>query len=91
MTLQFSQIRLTELRTFMGHLGAGGVGTGSGRGVYQPDSFSRVAKYGITTLVTTDEGLKKYLDNVIQQLKGNGGAAISIVFHASERSRPTYE
>ncbi|CAM9950469.1 unnamed protein product, partial [Laminaria digitata] len=39
------------------------------RGVYHPDSFARVAKYGITTLVTTDEGLTKYLDNVIQQLK----------------------
>eukprot|EP00904_Undaria_pinnatifida_P006080 jgi/Undpi1/2601/HiC_scaffold_13.g05980.m1 len=40
------------------------------RGVYHPDSFEREAKYGVTTLVTTDEGLKKYLGNVIQQLKG---------------------
>ncbi|CAM9539707.1 unnamed protein product [Pylaiella littoralis] len=40
------------------------------RGVYHPDSFARVAKYGITTLVTTDEALKRYLDNVIKQLKG---------------------
>lgn len=40
------------------------------RGVYHPESFGRVAKYGITTLVTTDEGLKVYLDNVITQLKG---------------------
>lgn len=40
------------------------------RGVYHPDGFAREAKYGITTLVTTDEALKKYLDNVIKQLKG---------------------
>lgn len=40
------------------------------RGVYHPDGFAREAKYGITTLVTTDEGLKKYLENVIKQLKG---------------------
>ncbi|CAM9425672.1 unnamed protein product [Ectocarpus sp. 13 AM-2016] len=39
------------------------------RGVYHPDGFAREAKYGITTLVTTDEALKKYLDNVIKQLK----------------------
>ncbi|CAM9838658.1 unnamed protein product, partial [Hapterophycus canaliculatus] len=39
------------------------------RGVYHPDGFMREAKYGITTLVTTDESLKRYLDDVIQQLK----------------------
>eukprot|EP00903_Cladosiphon_okamuranus_P013612 g12677.t1 len=39
------------------------------RGVYHPDGFVRVAKYGITTLVTNDDGLRNYLDNVIKQLK----------------------
>lgn len=43
------------------------------RGVYHPDGFAREAKYGITTLVTNDEALKKYLDNVIKQLKGTLG------------------
>ena len=55
------------------------------RGVYHPDSFAREAKYGITTLVTTDEGLKKYLDNVIQQLKGKGTAVALVLFHTSGR------
>lgn len=45
------------------------------RGVYHPDTFAREAKYGITTLVTTDEGLKKYLENVIQQLRGEKDSA----------------
>lgn len=40
------------------------------RGVYHPDGFVREFKYGITTLVTSDEGLKRYLDNIIKQLKG---------------------
>lgn len=40
------------------------------RGVYHPDGFIREAKYGITTLVTNDDGLKSYLENFIKQLKG---------------------
>ncbi|EFA83107.1 DNA-binding HORMA domain-containing protein [Heterostelium album PN500] len=38
------------------------------RGVYPPETFSRVAKYGLSILVTTDQGLKDYLDNVLKQL-----------------------
>lgn len=49
------------------------------RGVYHPDGFIREAKYGITTLVTNDDGLKNYLENVIKQLKGTLGGGDPIV------------
>eukprot|EP00742_Colponemidia_sp_Colp-10_P010101 GILJ01011067.1.p1 GENE.GILJ01011067.1~~GILJ01011067.1.p1 ORF type:complete len:224 (+),score=47.22 GILJ01011067.1:52-672(+) len=38
------------------------------RGIYPPDSFKSVQKYGLMMLVSTDEGLKKYLANVLSQL-----------------------
>ncbi|EGG21769.1 DNA-binding HORMA domain-containing protein [Cavenderia fasciculata] len=37
-------------------------------GIYPPESFTRVAKYGLSILVTADKGLKEYLDNVLKQL-----------------------
>eukprot|EP01132_Coremiostelium_polycephalum_P002185 gene2185-2688_t len=37
-------------------------------GLYPPESFSRVAKYGLPILVTSDQGLKDYLENVLKQL-----------------------
>lgn len=40
------------------------------RGIYPPESFTRVEKYGLGMLVTKEEGLKNYLNNVIKQLKG---------------------
>ncbi|XP_043552587.1 mitotic spindle assembly checkpoint protein MAD2A isoform X1 [Chiloscyllium plagiosum] len=39
------------------------------RGIYPPESFSRVQKYGLTMLVTTDPILNNYLKNVVGQLK----------------------
>ncbi|XP_069782714.1 mitotic spindle assembly checkpoint protein MAD2A [Narcine bancroftii] len=39
------------------------------RGIYPPESFTRVQKYGLTMLVTTDPVLKNYLKNVVGQLK----------------------
>jgi len=39
------------------------------RGIYPPETFSRVEKYGLTVLVSTDEMLKNYLDAVTIQLK----------------------
>lgn len=39
------------------------------RGIYAPDTFSREAKYGLTVLKTTDEGLLSYLQNVMDQLQ----------------------
>jgi len=38
------------------------------RGIYPPESFSKVTKYGLPMMITTDEGLKKYLSQVLSQL-----------------------
>jgi len=40
------------------------------RGIYPPETFKRVAKYGLGMMVTTDEGLQKYLKQVLGQLEG---------------------
>lgn len=40
------------------------------RGIYPPESFTRVQKYGLTLLVTSDDKLKDYLNPVIAQIKG---------------------
>ena len=40
------------------------------RGLYPSETFTRVQKYGLTLLVTTDPELIKYLNNVVDQLKG---------------------
>lgn len=34
------------------------------RGIYQPETFKRESKYGLTVLTTTDEGLLHYLKQV---------------------------
>ncbi|XP_074253056.1 mitotic spindle assembly checkpoint protein MAD2A isoform X1 [Saimiri boliviensis] len=39
------------------------------RGIYPSETFTRVQKYGLTLLVTTDLELIKYLNNVVEQLK----------------------
>jgi len=39
------------------------------RGIYPAEQFSRVNKYGLTILVTTDDELNKYLHSVLGQLK----------------------
>ena len=38
------------------------------RGIYPPETFASVAKYGLSVLVTSDEGLKSYLVQVLRQL-----------------------
>jgi mitotic spindle assembly checkpoint protein MAD2 len=38
------------------------------RGIYPPETFRRVNKYGLTMLVTTDDALNAYLENVLKQL-----------------------
>ena len=40
------------------------------RGIYQPETFTRERKYDLTLLVTTDETLKQYMSEVINQVKG---------------------
>lgn len=39
------------------------------RGVYPPEMFTTVQKYGLTILVTSDKSLQKYLDTILAQLK----------------------
>lgn len=39
------------------------------RGIYPPENFKRHTKYGMTTLVTTDEDVEKYLTSVLNQMK----------------------
>ena len=38
------------------------------RGIYPPESFTRVQKYGLPMQVTADEGLSTYLNQVLSQL-----------------------
>lgn len=39
------------------------------RGIYPPENFKREGKYGLTLLVTDDEKLQEYIDNVLKQVK----------------------
>ena len=41
------------------------------RGIYPPETFTRIQKYGLQMLVTTDDGLKSYLTQVLSQLSGD--------------------
>ncbi|GIQ83430.1 hypothetical protein KIPB_004748 [Kipferlia bialata] len=38
------------------------------RGVYQPDAFERVPKYGVPMQIAKDPGLMKYLGTVLQNV-----------------------
>ncbi|CAH2300668.1 mitotic spindle assembly checkpoint MAD2A, partial [Pelobates cultripes] len=39
------------------------------RGIYPAETFTRLQKYGLTLLVSTDPDLKDYLNKVVEQLK----------------------
>ena len=39
------------------------------RGIYQPETFRRESKYGLTVLTTTDQGLLEYLEKVMNQME----------------------
>lgn len=41
------------------------------RGVYPEESFKKVKKYGLTMLLTEDEGVKTFVSNLTAQLAGN--------------------
>lgn len=38
------------------------------RGIYPPEMFKRVSKYGLAMMVTNDEGLGGYISNIMKQL-----------------------
>lgn len=40
------------------------------RGIYPPESFRKVTNYNLSLMVTTEEKLIGYLDNVLKQLEG---------------------
>lgn len=40
------------------------------RGIYAPESFKRVNNYGLSMMVTTDEALVAYMENILRQLEG---------------------
>ncbi len=40
------------------------------RGIYPPETFVQVSKYGLSILVTKDDALKTYINNVLNQTKG---------------------
>lgn len=40
------------------------------RGIYPPEEFERVTKYGAPLMITTDKGLKEYIKNVLGQISG---------------------
>ena len=40
------------------------------RGIYPPECFRKVSKYGLAMMMTSDEGLDAYLQNVLKQLAG---------------------
>ncbi len=41
------------------------------RGIYPPETFNRLSKYGLTMLVTEDEKLKTYLSSVLERITGS--------------------
>jgi mitotic spindle assembly checkpoint protein MAD2 len=43
--------------------------TKSRAGIYQPETFKRESKYGLTVLTSTDVGLIKYLQQVVTQVE----------------------
>jgi hypothetical protein len=40
------------------------------RAIYPPDAFTATTQYGLSMMVTTDDGLKHYLTQVLTQLSG---------------------
>eukprot|EP00771_Trimastix_marina_P003749 gnl/Trimastix_PCT/512.p1 GENE.gnl/Trimastix_PCT/512~~gnl/Trimastix_PCT/512.p1 ORF type:complete len:209 (+),score=15.43 gnl/Trimastix_PCT/512:66-692(+) len=64
------------------------------RGIYPPDSFKQVYKYGIKMLVTSDDGLQRYLGNVLSQLSTwlmNGQIQQLVIVISSVETQQTLE
>jgi len=40
------------------------------RGIYPPETFKPVKKYGMSLFITTNDQLKTYLANILQQING---------------------
>ena len=48
------------------------------RGVYPPEQFSQVPKYGLPMLVSNDSGLQEYLGNVTKMIRSKCNAKHSL-------------
>ena len=49
------------------------------RGVYPPESFRRIPKYGLSMMVTTDDALIQYIANIMNQLQGIDSIIIALL------------
>ena len=47
------------------------------RGIYPPEDFKVVKKYGLNVLVTTDDEVKNYIKRIMGQLSRMNPAAIT--------------
>ncbi|KAL3944874.1 MAG: hypothetical protein SGBAC_001076 [Bacillariaceae sp.] len=64
------------------------------RGIYEPESFKRESKYGLTVLTTSDDGLLRYLNNVMMQVESwllNGDVQRLVVVVSGVDSGETLE
>lgn len=64
------------------------------RGIYPPENFQAVQKYGLSMLVTCDDGLRQYLGQVLTQLSEwllNGNVQKLVIVVASVDSGETCE
>lgn len=64
------------------------------RGIYQPEDFKRESKYGLTVLTSTDDGLLKYLAQVMAQVESwllNGDVQRLVVVVSGVDSGETLE
>jgi mitotic spindle assembly checkpoint protein MAD2 len=64
------------------------------RGIYQPETFKRESKYGLTVLMTTDEGLLSYLAKIRAQMDswlGDGDVQRLVVVVSGVDSGETLE
>jgi hypothetical protein len=46
------------------------------RGLYPPEMFKTVRKYGLSLLVTMDDSLRRYLDGLLEQVSGKSNLII---------------
>jgi mitotic spindle assembly checkpoint protein MAD2 len=60
--LRFNPISITNIRSHFLHHSRPTIG------IYQPETFKRESKYGLTVLTTTDSGLLSYLGSVMSQM-----------------------
>jgi len=64
------------------------------RGIYQPETFKRESKYGLTVLTSSDDGLLKYLSQVMAQVESwllNGDVQRLVVVVSGVDSGETLE